>query len=121
MPKLKMKEIPSLNGRVLRQMISGRDGVETLHELYGCCTARVCRGIILQYDAQIIGASGLLTGSGLPEFDSGPGRRRKRRRSRQIARDLVNPRRGEVLLFALFATTAKNCEKEANSEQGKTY
>ncbi len=76
MSKLKLKKIPSLNRRVLRQMIAGCDGIETLNELCDCCTVGVCRAIIFQHDAQVIRASGLLAGSALAEFNGSPGRHR---------------------------------------------
>ena len=98
-------------------MISGRDGIEILNELCDCGTVRVCRGIILQHDAQVIRVTRLLAGSGLSEFNGGPGRYRRRSRSCQIARDLVNLRGREAVLFALFATTAKNRKKEENFKQ----
>lgn len=82
MSKLKMKEFPSLSGRILRQMISGRHGIETLNELCDCVTVRVCGQIILQHDTQVIRVSGLLAGSALPEFNGGPGWYRSRSRCR---------------------------------------
>jgi len=120
MPKLKMKEIPILNRSILRQMISGRGSIETLHELCDCGTVRVRRRIIVQHNTQVIRVSGLLGGSTLPESDGGSGRHRRRGRSRQIARDLVNLRGREAVLFFLFAATAKNCEKATNSQQSET-
>src|SRR5260370_12177112 len=111
MPKLKMKEIPILNRSILRQMISGRGSIETLNELCDCGTVRVRRRIILQRDTQVIRVSGLLGGSTLPESDGGFGRHRRRGRSRQIARALVNLRGREAVLIVLFATTPNNCER----------
>jgi hypothetical protein len=119
--KLKMKKTSGLNRRILRQMISRRDAVKTPNQLCDRCAVRVCRGIILQYDTQVICVSGLIIGSTLTEFDSGPGRRSGRRRSRQIARDFVGLRRIEAVRFLLLATAAKNCEEDANSEQRKVY
>src|SRR5260370_32516766 len=46
MAKLEVKQIPGSGGRVMRQMISGRDGIETLNELCDGGTVQVCRGII---------------------------------------------------------------------------
>jgi len=115
--KLKLKEISGLNRRILRQMIPGRDGIETLNELCDYSTVRICRRIILQHDTQVIRGSGLVAGSALPELNGGTGRYCGSGRNCQIARDLVNLRGCEAVLFALFATTAKNREKEANSPQ----
>src|SRR5882762_321528 len=120
MPKLEVKQIPILSRRVLRQMFSGRDGIEIPNELCNCGAVRVSRGIILQHDAQVIRASGLLAGSALPEFDRGPGRRSRRSRGRQIARDLVNLRGREAVLIILLAATGKDREKTANSQQCET-
>ena len=100
-------------------MFSGRDGIEIPNELCDCGAVRVSRGIILQHNAQVIRASGLLAGSALPKFDGGPGRYRGRSRSRQIARDLVNLRGREAVLIVLLAATGKNREKAANSQQGE--
>jgi hypothetical protein len=120
MSKLDVKHIPGLGGWVLCQMILGRDGTEALEKLGDCGTARICRGIILQHDTQVIRASGLLAGSALPKFNGGPGRHRARSRSRQLARDLVNLRGREAVFFVFFTATGKNREKEANSQTRET-
>src|SRR5712664_350938 len=120
MSKLEVKQIPGLVGRVPRQMISGRDGIKALNELCDGGTVRVRRGITLQHDAQVIRASGLLAGSALPEFNGGPGRYRRRSRSRQISGDLMNLRGCEAVLFLLSTTARKKRKKEANSEQRET-
>ncbi len=120
MSKFEAKEIPCLDGRVLRQMISDRHGIETLNELCDCGTVRVCRQIILQHDTQVIRVSQLLAGSALPEFNGGPSRYCRGGRSRQIARDLMNLRGPEAVLFVLLATTGKNREKEASSQQSES-
>src|SRR6267378_3647436 len=119
MPKLEVKEIPILSRRVLRQMFSGRDGIEIPNELCDCGAVRVSRRIIPQHDAQVIRASGLLAGSALPKFDGGPGRYRGRSRSRQIARDLVNLRGREAVLIVLLAAPEKTREKKANPQRGE--
>jgi hypothetical protein len=97
-------------------MISGRDGGEALKKLGDCGAVRICREIILQHDTQVIRVSGLLAGSSLPEFNGSPGRHCGRSRSRQLARDLVNLRGREAVLFVFLAATGNNREKEANSQ-----
>ena len=116
MSKLEVKQIPGLREWVLRQMILGRDGSEALEKLGDCSAVRICRGIILQHDTQVIRVSGLLAGSALPEFNGGPGGHRGRSRSRQLARDMVNLRGREAVRFVFFAAAGKNREKQANSQ-----
>ena len=43
MSKLEVKQISGFGGRILCQMISRRDGIETLNELCNCGTVRVRR------------------------------------------------------------------------------
>jgi len=52
----------------------------------------------------------------LAELNGGPGRYRRSGRSRQVARDLVNLRGREAVLFVLFATAKKNREQEASTQ-----
>ncbi len=120
MSKLELKHIPGLGGWVLCQMILGRDDTQALEKLGDCGTVRICRGIIPQHDTQVIRGSGLLAGSALPESNGGPGRYGGSRRSRQIARDLVNLRGREAVLFVVLAATGKNCKKEENSQARET-
>src|SRR5256885_423104 len=117
MAKLEVQQIPGVGGRVLCQMILGRDSMETFDELCDYGMLGVRRGVILQHDTQVILVSGLLAGSALPEFDGRPGRYRSRGRRRQIARDLVNLCGGEAVFLTLLATTGKNREKKRNSQQ----
>ena len=120
MSKLDVKQIPGFGGWILCQMILSRDGTEALNKPGDCGTVRICRGIILQHDTQVIIVSGWPAGSALPEFDGRPGRYRRRGRRRQIARDLVNLRGREAVLFVFFAATGKNREKEANPQAHET-
>src|SRR6266436_3798541 len=117
MAKLEVQQLPGLGGRVLRQVILGRDRMETLHELCDYVMLGVCRGVILQHDTEVVVVSGLLAGSALPEFDGRPGRYRSRGCRRQIARDLVNLCRGEAVFLTLLATTGKNREKKRDPQQ----
>src|SRR6266481_1281613 len=120
MSKLEGKQIPGLGGWVLCQMISGRDGSEALKKPGDRGAVRICRGILLQHDTQVIHVSGLLAGSALPEFNGGPGRHSGRSRSRKLARDSVNLRGREAVFFVFLAAIGEHFEKEANSQARET-
>ncbi len=117
MSKLKLKQISSLNRRILRQMISRCSGIQALNKLCNCGAVRFCRRTTLQPDVKVIYASGWPAGCPLPKFDRSSRRHRGIGRRRQIACDLMNLRGSETVLFSFLATTGENREKKANSQQ----
>src|SRR5260370_8421201 len=103
MSKLKLKEVSSVEWRVLRQMISRCRSIQALDELCNCGTVHFCGRIILQPNAKEIDGSGWAAGYVLSKFDRSPGRYCGRGSRSQVARDLMNLCGGETLLFALLA------------------